>query len=236
MYPAWYGQKPFEKPLRDWRVIGITTPVMANHVVALAKSNIKTASDLKGKIFAIGAPGSAAAAGMSLFLEHTGLKKEIDARMLAHQDYPEMLLDGKIDAFNRSGSIPVAVIDEISVQKKVALVDFGQELGKSDFLLKYPYFQKTLVKGGTYKDETRDVVFFGNAGFFIVHKGVPEDLVYEFTKLAYSEETIKFVAMAFKGQNLNRKDPFEGSIGPVHPGAARFWKEAGIQVPEPVLK
>jgi TRAP transporter TAXI family solute receptor len=173
---------------------------------------------------------------MSLFLEHTGLKKEIDARMLAHQDYPEMLLDGKIDAFNRSGSIPVAVIDEISVQKKVALVDFGQELGKSDFLLKYPYFQKTLVKGGTYKDETRDVVFFGNAGFFIVHKGVPEDLVYEFTKLAYSEETIKFVAMAFKGQNLNRKDPFEGSIGPVHPGAARFWKEAGIQVPEPVLK
>jgi TRAP transporter TAXI family solute receptor len=87
MHPAWYGQKPFDKPLRDWRVIGITTPVMANHAVSLAKNNIRTVSDLKGKIFAIGAPGSAAAAGMSLFLEHTGLKKDIDARMLAHQDY-----------------------------------------------------------------------------------------------------------------------------------------------------
>ena len=236
MYPAWYGQKPFDKPLRDWRVIGITTPVMANHVVALAKNNIRTVSDLKGKIFAIGAPGSAAAAGMSAFLEHTGLKKDIDARMLAHQDYPEMLLDGKIHAFNRSGSIPVAVIDEISVQKKVSLVDFGPELERSEFLKKYPYYQKTLVKGGTYKDESRDVVFFGNAGFFIVHKDIPEEIVYEFTKLAYSEETIKFVTMAFKGQNLNRNNPFEGNIGPIHPGAVRFWKGLGVQIPEPVLK
>jgi hypothetical protein len=50
------------------------------------------------------------------------------------------------------------------------------------------------------------------------------------------EEVVSFTAMAFKGQNLNPKDPFEGNIGPVHPGAARYWKEQGIQVPEAVLK
>jgi len=236
MYPAWHGLKPFEKPLRNWRVIGITTPVMANHVVTLASYNIKTISDLKGKIFAIGAPGSAAASAMDLFLDHTGLKKEIDARMLPHQDYPEMLLDGKIHALNRSGAVPATVVEEISSQKKIALVDFGAELEKSGFLQKYPYYQKAFVKGSTYKDEPRDITFFGNAGFFIVHKDVPDDHVYELTRLCYSEEAVSFVAMAFKGQNLNRKDPFEGNIGPVHPGAARYWKEQGIQVPEAVLK
>src|SRR3972149_7076212 len=56
MYAGWRGEKPFDKPMRNWRVIGIVTPVLANHVITLASSNIKTAADLKGKIFAIGAP------------------------------------------------------------------------------------------------------------------------------------------------------------------------------------
>jgi TRAP transporter TAXI family solute receptor len=236
MYQSWNGEKPFDKPMRNWRVIGVSTQVMADHVVTLAQYNIKEASDLKGKVFAIGAPGSGAAVGMNLFLEHTGLKKDIDVRMLPHQDYPTMLLDGKIHAFNRLGAVPAAVIDEVAVQKKIALVNFGPEIERSGFLKKYPYYQKVLVKGGTYKGENREIIFFGSAGFFVVHKDVPEDVVYEFTKLAYSDEAIKSVTMAFKGHNLNRKDPFEGNIGPVHPGAAKFWKEVGVQIPESVLK
>jgi TRAP transporter TAXI family solute receptor len=236
MYQAWNGQKPFDKPMRNWRVIGVSTQVMADHVVTLAQYNIRVISDAKGKIFAIGAPGSGAAVGMNLFLEYTGLKKDIDVRMLPHQDYPTMLLDGKIQLFNRLGAVPAAVVEEVAVQKKIALVDCGPEMEKSGFLKKYPYYQKVIVKGGTYKGEDRDITFFGSAGFFIANKDVPDQVVYEFTKLAYSDGAIKSVTMAFKGHNLNRKDPFEGNIGPVHPGAAKFWKEVGVQVPEPVLK
>ena len=236
MYQAWFGEKPFEKSMRNWRVIGVSTEVMANHAVSLAQYNVKTVSDLKGKIFAIGAPGSGAAVGMNLFLEHIGLKKELDARMLPHQDYPTMLLDGKIHAFNRLGAVPSAAVEEVAVQKKISLVDCGPEMERSGFLKKYPYYQKVFVKGGTYKGEARDVNFFGSAGFFIAHKDVPDEIVYEFTKLAYSDECIKAVTMAFKGHNLNRKNPFEGNIGPAHPGAAKFWKEVGVQIPAPVLK
>ena len=236
MYQAWVAEKPFDKPLKNWRVIGVGSLVMANHTISLAQHNVKTVSDLKGKIFAIGAPGSGAAVGMNLFLEHTGLKKDIDARMLPHQDYPAMLLDGKIHAFNRLGAVPAAAVEEIAVQKKISLVDFGPDLERSGFFKKYPYYQKVFIKGGTYKGEDRNVVQFGSAGFLIVHKDIPEAIVYEFTKMAYSEEAVKQVDMAFKGQNLNRKNPLEGNIGPLHPGAARFWKEIGIAVPEPYLK
>ncbi len=236
MYQGWFAEKPFDKPLKNWRVIGVASLVMANHTVTLVQYNAKTVSDLKGKIFAIGAPGSGAAVGMNLFLEHAGLKKDIDARMLPHQDYPEMLLDGKIHAFNRLGAVPAAVVEEIAVQKKIALIDFSTELERTGFLKKYYYYQKVFIKGGTYKGEDRDVVQFGSAGFLIAHKDIPEAIIYEFTKLAYSDAAIKSVDMAFKGQNLNPKNPFEGNIGPVHPGAAKFWKEVGIQVPEPFLK
>lgn len=236
MYQAWNGQKPFDRPMRNWRVIGVTTEVMANHVVSLARHDVKTVSDLRGKVFAIGAPGSGAAVGMNAFLEHTGLKKDLDARMLPHQDYPTMLLDGKIHAFNRLGAVPAAVVEETGAQKKIALVDLGPEMERSGFLAKYPYYQRVVVKGGTYRGEDRDVTFFGSAGFFIAHKDVPDDVVYEFTKLTYSEAAIRWVTSAFKGHNLNRKNPFEGNIGPLHPGAARFWKEVGAKIPEPFLK
>src|SRR3546814_21028188 len=73
--------------MRNWRVIGVVTPPMVNHVVALAKDKLETVSDLKGKVFAIGAPGSGASVSMMRFLQQAGLADDIDARMLSHQDY-----------------------------------------------------------------------------------------------------------------------------------------------------
>ncbi|RPI45721.1 MAG: TAXI family TRAP transporter solute-binding subunit [Betaproteobacteria bacterium] len=236
MYSGWRGEKPFDKPMRNWRVLGVVTPILANHVLVLASQNVKTASDLKGKTFAIGAPGSGAAVQMKMFLDHTGLSKTINARMLPHQDYPTMLLDGKIDAINRANSVPAAVVEEIAAQKAIALVDFSKELEQSKYLEKHPYISKLVVKGGTYKGESRDITLFGTAGFLVAHKDVPEAVAYEFTKLAYSEECVKQVNTAFAGANLSRKAPLEGNIGPVHPGAAKYWKESGVSIPAPLLK
>jgi TRAP transporter TAXI family solute receptor len=236
MFEAWNGMPPFNTPLRDWRTVGIVTPVMLNHVIVRADSGIKTAADLAGKTFAIGAPGSGSAVGMTRFLEATAAKGKINARMLPHQDYPDMLQDGKIDAFSRLGSIPAAVVDELGAQFAINLVDFGQSLQDSNFVQKYPYYKAVTVPAGTYKGVNHAVTMFGNAGYLIVHKDVPEDVVYNFTRLAYSPEAVERVTMAFKGVNLDAKNPLVGNIGPLHPGARKFWEEQGITIPEPALK
>jgi len=236
MFKAWNGKAPFKKQMREWRTIGIATRVMLEHTVTLAKYNIGDVQDLKGRIFSIGAAGSGAAAGMLEFLQHTGLAKDIKLRKFPHKDTTPLLLDGKIHAFNRLGSVPSGQIAEVAAQKKIALVDFGPMLEKSAFLKKYPYYQKAVVPGGTYKGEKRDVTFFGMAGYFFAGKDVSEDVVYEFTKLVYSDGCIKSLTMAYKGHNVNRTAPLAGNIAPVHPGAARFWKEIGLQIPEPSLK
>jgi len=236
MYAGWRGEKPFDKPMRNWRVIGINTPILANHVITLAANKIKTASDLKGKVFAIGAPGSMASTQMNLFLEHAGLKGALEARMLPHQDYPSMLLDGKVQVINRAGSVPASTVEEIGAQKPVNLVDLGPELEKSGFLKKYTFYQKVVIKAGTYKGVDHDVTVFGSAGYLITNKDVPDAVVYEFTKLAYSQDAIKTVDMAFKGANLDRADPLGGNMGPIHPGALKFWKEIGVKIPPVELK
>ncbi|MBK6804135.1 MAG: hypothetical protein IPG84_04390 [Betaproteobacteria bacterium] len=100
---------------------------------------MRTASDLKGKTFAIGAPGSGSTMAMSLFLDHAGMKNDVRIRMEGHQDYPSQLLDGKIQAFSRLGSVPAAVVDEVAASRPINLVDFGPELDRSKFLDKYPF-------------------------------------------------------------------------------------------------
>ncbi|MCL4744156.1 MAG: TAXI family TRAP transporter solute-binding subunit [Burkholderiaceae bacterium] len=236
MTKAWNGEKPFDKPMRNWRVIGVATPQMAIHVIALHKNEIRTVSDLKGKTFAIGAPGSGSATGTSLFLDYVGMKNDVNIRMESHQDYPSQLLDGKLQAFARLGSVPAAVVDEVAASQPVNLVDFSLALENSKFLEKYPFYQKVVVKAGTYKGQDRDITMFGNASYLIVGKDVPNELVYDFTRLAYSDGAIKKVEMAFKGSNLNRSNPLEGSMGPVHPGAAKFWNELGVKIPDAKLK
>ena len=170
------------------------------------------------------------------FLEFTGLAKKITMRKLPHKDYPTMLMDGKIDLFNRLGATPSGSVEQVATQRKINLVDFGSLMQKTGFLEKHPYYQKAVVKGGTYKGVDSDVTFFGMAGYLITRADVPDDIVYEFTRLAYSDGCIKSVSMAFKGHNLNRTNPLQGNIGPVHPGAAKFWKEIGVTVPPPILK
>ncbi len=236
MYKAWNGLTPFKEKMRNWMVVGIATKVLLNNVVSVAESNIRTVEDLKGKIFAIGAPGSAAAATMLEFLEFTGLAKDITMRKLPHQDYATMLMDGKIDAFNRFGSYPSSSVEQVASQRNIALVDFGTLLTKTGFIEKHPYYQEQVVKGGSYKGENRDITFFGVAGFYITNKSVPENIIYEFTRLAFSAENIKNVTMAFKGHNMNREAPLKGNVGPVHPGALKYWKEIGVPIPMQVLK
>ncbi|KPQ01820.1 MAG: TRAP-type uncharacterized transport system, periplasmic component [Rhodobacteraceae bacterium HLUCCA12] len=236
MYEAWNAIPPFDQPLRDWRTVGIVTPVMVNHVLVPEESGIRDASDLVDTTFAIGAPGSGSAVGMTRFLETAGIAENVDAVMLPHQDYPEMLQNGQIDAFSRLGSVPAAVVEELAAQFPVNLVDFSALLDESNFVEEYPFYEEVTVPGGTYNGIDDEVTMFGNAGYIIVHKDVPEDIVYEFTRLAYSPEAVEHVSMAFKGVNLDASDPLAGNIGPVHPGAQRFWEEQGVEVPEPSLQ
>ncbi len=236
MYNAWNGLAPFTSQMRNWRTIGTATALMLNHACTLAKYNIKTIEDVKGRIFCIGAAGSGATADMEEFLKHTGLYNDITIRKLPHSDVPTMVLDGKIHVFNRLGTVPSASVEEVGAQAKIALVDFAPLIDKSGFINKFPYYRKGVVKGGTYKGEDRDVTFFGTGGYIIAGKDVPDEVIYEFTRVAYSDECIKFVDVAYKGHDLNRKTPLVGNIGPVHPGAAKFWREIGLTIPDPVLK
>ena len=68
--------------------------------------------------------------------------------------------------------------------------------------------------------------------YWIVSKDLPEDLVYEMTKLAYENSD---AARASFGQ-LKVMKPDETAIQnidiPLHQGAQKFWMEKGVTIPQ----
>ena len=88
------------------------------------------------------------------------------------------------------------------------------------------------MKGKKFKSVSHSV-------FLVAHKGTPNDLVYEVTRHTYNEKSKKFLTSGHKAWKFGLRaaatsDAFIKKMlktgTPVHPGAARFWKEKGYGV------
>jgi len=63
-----------------------------------------------------------------------------------------------------------------------------------------------------------------------VHKDVPDEVVYEMTKILY--ENIDELAKAHQvAKQIDMHKAFEGLMIPLHPGAIKYYEEQGITVP-----
>ena len=87
-----------------------------------------------------------------------------------------------------------------------------------------------MVEAGTYASLDRDYQTIGLFNFAVAHKDVPDDLVYRIVKTVFQnrDELVKAQSSA--------KETMPANIGrnttlPLHPGAARYYREIGIAVP-----
>jgi TRAP transporter TAXI family solute receptor len=63
----------------------------------------------------------------------------------------------------------------------------------------------------------------------ITHDEIPEDVVYEFTKAMFTNIADIHAAHA-KGREITLQTALSGLTVPLHPGAARFYREQGFTV------
>src|SRR5690606_32087215 len=108
----------------------------------------------------------------------------------------------------------------------------GPEMDRIGFLEKYPYFHNFVIPAGSYSGQTREARTFGQDVWWIAHENVPEEAVYEFVRLSYTPEAIAHLDTVYPGHAHRRENPLEGVLRPLHPGAARYWRERGFDVPE----
>jgi TRAP transporter TAXI family solute receptor len=197
-------------------------------VVARDDSNIKAFDDLAGKRMNIGDPGSGNRNTLELLMREYGWTDRIFslAAELKPAEMAGALCGNRIDAFVYVVGHPNGSIMDASNTCSSHLVPVeGPEV--QAFIAKHPYNTVVSIPGGLYKgtpDETRS---FGPKATLMTNSDLSDDTAYLVTKAVFSNFD------EFKGQHpalasLKPEDLLEGNSIPFHPGAVRYFKEAGL--------
>ena len=200
-------------------------------LVVNADSKVKSAMDLKGKRVAVGNAGSGAAASAERFFRHIGVWDNFKPTFMGYSAAASAFKDGKIDAFWVLVGYPNRSIIEASVQVKIRLIDVGVDAEKSGFYKAYAY-SPTTIPAGTYGKNMPECKTFQDSTILSANKDLPEDLVYTVMKTLWSEKGMEAMVTAkktFKAMTL--ENAFRGASVPLHPGAVKFWKEQGKEIP-----
>ena len=200
-------------------------------IVAASDKNIKTVADLKGKIVNIGNPGSGQRGNAMDLFEAAGLDPEKDFKTegLKASESAGMLQDGRIDAFfytvgHPNGSVKEAVAGVRKVNFVSVPADVVGKLTK-----KYPFYAASFIPVDQYSGvtNTENADTFGVKATLCTSADVSDDVVYAITKEVF-ENFDEFKKLHPAYAILTKESMLLGLSAPIHPGALKYYKEAGL--------
>ena len=198
-------------------------------VVARADSGIKNFMDLKGKRVNIGNPGSGQRGTMEIAMAAVGMTKA-DFKLaseLKSSEQSKALCDNKIDAMVFTVGHPSGSIKEASTSCDSVLVTVdGPAIDK--LVADNDYYRTATIPGGMYRGTDADAQTFGVGATFVSSTNVPEDVIYNVVKAVFENfDDFKKLHPAF---GVLKKEEMikDGLSAPLHDGAAKYYKEAGL--------
>ncbi len=219
----WEGQPAVEK----LRLIANLYPESI-HLVARKDAGIASVSDLKGKKVSLDEPGSGTLVDAKIILEAFGLSEaDIQPEYLKPDQAADRMRDGAMDAFFFVGGYPAGAIAELASQHDVTLVPItGPEVDK--LRETYSFFAADSIAAGTYNGQDAEVATISVGAQLVTSADLSEELVYGITQALFNETTQKLFANGHaKGKFITLDNAVQGAGIPFHPGAEKFYKEAG---------
>ncbi len=229
-FHAMNGSSQFEEqgPFEGLRAVFSVHPEPFT-VVARADAGIDAFEDLKGKRVNVGNPGSGQRGTMEVLMGALGwsmddftLTSELQAA-----EQSQALCDNNIDAMVYTVGHPSGSIQEATTACDAVLVDVTGEV-VDKLVGENPYYRKATIPGGMYRGSDEPTETFGVGATFVTGADVPEDVVYEVTKAVFENfDQFKGLHPAFA--DLTKEEMVgDGLSAPLHPGAERYYREAGL--------
>jgi len=199
------------------------------HVVLPKDSTVQKLEDLKGKRIGVGLPASGAQVGALLILEAVGLKKNenFQAEELNTAQSAERIQDGQLDAFLTVTGAPSSGIAQLASIAGLRLLSIPKAV-QDKVIAEAPFYFSSPIPSGTYEGQDYDVSTLAVGAQWLVSADQPDELVYGITKALWSDITKKLLTHHAKGKDVTLETALGGRGIPLHPGAERFYKEAGV--------
>lgn len=223
---AWAGDADagFKQKLDKLRGIAAVYPNYIQ-IVASKESGIKTLADLKGKSLSVGAAKSGTELNTRAILAAAGMSyKDLGkTEYLPFAESVELIKNRQLDATLQSAGLGVASIRDLASSVPIQVVAVPADLvGK----LGAPYVGAT-IPANTYGGQAEDVATVAVVNFAVTHSGVSDETVYQMTKQMF-ENLPDMVAAHKAAAAIKLEKALDGMPVPLHPGAARYYKEKGL--------
>lgn len=238
-YHAYYGTSPaFEDlgPFKELRSL-FSLHTEAFTVVVRTDSGINTLDDLVGKRVNIGDPGSGNRATMEVLMDAKGWTKDTFkvAAELKGSEQPQALCDNNIDVMIFGAGHPNGAVQEVATSCEVKLLTLDDP-AVDQLVNDNSFYAYTVIPGGTYNGNTEDVTTFGVKATFVSTSNVADDIIYEVVKSVFDNfDNFKTLHPVFA--SLDKVSLVtEGNTAPLHGGAERYYKEAGMLNPQAIAE
>lgn len=213
--------------LANLRVIANLYPESLQLVVA-RKAGIRSLGDLKGKRISLDREGSGSRVDARLVLKAFGIReKDLVVSEQGPAQAADALASGELDAFFFVGGTPTPSIAELAGQGLIDLLPLtGPPVDK--LTAQHAFFTPDVIPAGTY-DGIPAVATLKVGAQWVVAAEIDEALVYDLTKALFASANARLL----KGGHPRAADiaidhALDGVAIPLHPGAARFYREMGL--------
>ena len=238
---AWQGKDKYEgKAKKNLRSITMLWQNVEQFTVrsSIAKTgNIMDLKNLYGERFSIGGRSSGSRVSAETILKSLDIDyKKMNIQYLGYTPSSTALQDGKVKGMNTPSGPPTSAVTNVFASMgndKIKVLNFtNSDLAK--ITKNYPVWTPFTIKAGTYPGQVKDINTIAQPNLLVVTKDTPNETVYLLTKTIY--ENLPFlnsVHKATKAMALNKA--IAGLPMPLHPGAAKFYKEQGITIPASLM-
>ena len=228
-YWAYTGTGTYEgkEPSKELRAIAALYPEHI-HLVARKDAGIKSVKELKGKRVSLDEAGSGTYVNAIGILKAFGLsEKDIQAEYVKPGPSADGMKNNQLDAFFITTGYPTGALTELATAVDISLVPItGPEADA--FVEANGFYAKDTIPAGTYEG-IEDTPTITVGAQWITSTKQSAELVYNITKALWNKKTRRLMDVGHaKGKSVTLETALDGIGIPLHEGAERFYKEAGL--------
>lgn len=237
---AWSGEGPIRNPQKGMRSVGAMWFNVEHFILRsdlVETGTLSDLSDIGGERFVLGARNSGAEKTGRYILELLGIDYEASMNFayMGYESASKALQDGNVVGANIPAGAPASAITQAMAQMgdDVTLLTFSQEeLNKLNS--RYPLWDWYEFAPNTYPNQEEAIMSIASPNVLVVRDDVPEEHVYQITKMIWENlGTLHDIHGATKDMKLEAA--LKGLAAPLHPGALRYYREVGLDIPPHLL-
>lgn len=239
---AWEGVGPVSSdgPQHQLRSVTMLWQNVEQFTVLSSEVESGTIADLnklKGKRMALGKKNSGTLGSNTYLLKNLGfdVENDFDLVYVGYGPSADALQNGQVSGISTPSGVPTGAITRCvaAMGEDATILDFSDEqMKKADGGI--GLWTRYVIPAGTYPNQVKDINTIAQPNFLACRADVDEDAVYKITKTIY--ENLPFLQAIHKATKAMSKDKaIVGLPMPLHPGAARYYREIGITIPDNLI-